>query len=89
MSGLCRKIYISNKVLRRKGKMRNLYIYEAGTGTLISLTNNNVFIINADVIDESVLDDLSNGLSDVPEREHLGYPMDNYNVGQFFYGEEK
>lgn len=68
--------------------MRNLYIYEAGTGTLISLTNNKVFIVNADFIDESVLDDLSNGLSDVSEREHKGYRMDNHNIGRFFYGDE-
>ena len=62
---------------------KNLFIYHEGTGTLIALSDK-VYLIDADVIDERTLDDLSMG-ANVTEREHKGWRIDNYNMTNLFF----
>lgn len=66
--------------------MKNLFIYHEGTGTLISLSDR-VFLIDADRVDPVVMSDLSDGLSGITDKEHLGYRLDNYNMTNLFFGE--
>ena len=65
--------------------MKNLFIYHEGTGTLISLSDR-VFLIDADRVDPVVMSDLSDGLSGITDKEHLGYRLDNYNMTNLFFG---
>lgn len=64
---------------------KNLFIYHEGTGTLIALSDK-VYLIDADAIDGSTLDDLEMG-ANVTEREHKGWRIDNYNMTNLFFGE--
>ena len=64
---------------------KNLFIYHEGTGTLIALSDK-VYLIDGDLVGESVLEDLSMG-ANVTEREHMGWRIDNYNMTNLFFGE--
>ena len=63
----------------------SLYIYHEGTGTLIALADT-VYLINDKFVDEETMESLSDGAS-VSNREHKGLRIDNYNMGNLFYGE--
>ena len=63
--------------------MKDLFIYHEGTGTLISLSDK-VFLIDADKVDPVVMSDLSDGISGITDKEHLGYRIDNYNMANLF-----
>ena len=63
--------------------MKDLFIYHEGTGTLISLSDE-VFLIDADKVDPVVMSDLSDGISGITDKEHLGYRIDNYNMANLF-----
>lgn len=63
----------------------SLYIYHEGTGTLISLSDR-VYLINDKFVSEDVINDLSEGFR-MEEVDHKGYRIDNYNMGNLFFGE--
>ena len=63
----------------------SLYIYHEGTGTLIALSDK-CFLVNDKFVDDETMAALSDGAS-VTEREHKGLRIDNYNMGNLFYGE--
>ena len=64
--------------------MAELYIYHPKTGTLIPLSEQ-VFLVNVEHAGRDTINDLSEGVP-VPEREHKGWRIDNYNMGNLFYG---
>jgi hypothetical protein len=66
--------------------MKNLFIYHEGSGTFISLSDR-VYLIDADIVSEEVLDDLEMGARVTPEF-HKGYRLDNYNMTNIFFGGE-
>ena len=55
--------------------MRDLLIYHQGTGTLIALSDE-VYLINADILDIPTLDALEDGAT-VDPRDHKGWRIDN------------
>lgn len=63
----------------------SLYIYHESTGTLIALAER-VFLVNDKDVDYDILSQMDDGLF-VPEWEHKGRRIDNYNMGHLFYGE--
>ena len=62
----------------------SLYIYHPGTGTVIPLSDT-VYLVNDKFVSEDLLDAMSDGMT-LDEREHKGYRIDNYNMGNLFYG---
>ena len=69
--------------------MRNLVIYHAGTGTVIGLSDE-VYLIDVNAPwhedPDDLIERLSNGEADIPPREHKGIRIDNYNMGNLFFG---
>ena len=63
----------------------SLYIYHPGTGTVISLRDT-VYLVNDKFVSEDLLDEMSDGMT-LDEREHKGIRIDNYNMGNLFFGE--
>lgn len=64
---------------------RDLLIYHSGTGTLISLRDE-VYLVDATRVREDILDSMEMG-GTVDEREHMGYRLDNWNMGNLFFGD--
>lgn len=62
-----------------------LYIYHEGTGTLIDLSDR-VFVVNDKHCAEDIMNAMSEGQS-IDDEMHHGYRLDNYNMGNLFYGE--
>lgn len=63
---------------------RDLLIYHPGTGTLISLRDE-VYVVDAARVREDILDAMEMG-GTVDEREHMGRRIDNWNMGNLFFG---
>ena len=63
---------------------RDLFIYHPGTGTLISLRDE-VYVVDAARVREDILDAMEMG-GTVDEREHMGRSIDNWNMGNLFFG---
>lgn len=64
----------------------SLFIYHAGTGTVISLSDE-CYLVNDKFIDADTMEAFEYGEKDIPPIEHKGYRIDNYNMGNLFYGE--
>ena len=68
--------------------MKDLFIYHAGTGTIIGLSDE-VYLINASDLDDDVAEGLFDyGISNIPVQLHKGIRIDNYNMTNLFFGEE-
>ena len=66
--------------------MKDLFIYHPGTGTLISLSDT-VYLVASDIAGEYAMEVMNSGTECYPD-EHKGYRIDNWNMGNLFYGEE-
>lgn len=66
--------------------MASLAVYDQKTGQFIELTGR-VFLVNPDFVDAETMRLLHEGTTDLPEIAHKGYRIDNYNMGNLFYGE--
>lgn len=66
--------------------MKDLFIYHPGTGTVISLSDE-VYVCNSEFIDDETLERITEYGATVEVNEHKGYRIDNYNMGNLFYGE--
>ena len=66
--------------------MKDLYIYQPGTETFISLARPTYLVDSSQVADE-VMETMRNGWQASP-REHLGYRLDNFNMTNLFFGED-
>ena len=71
------------RVMPQPSRTRDLILYHPGTGTLIPLSDE-VYIIDAAIIPERVLDDIEMG-TEVAVRDHRGVRIDNYNMTNAFY----
>jgi len=65
--------------------MKQLFIYDQGTGTLIPLSDE-VYLVDAEIAGEELLEDMSDGCNVYPI-EHKGIRIDNYNMTNLFFGE--
>ena len=65
--------------------MRDLLIYHAGTGTVISLSDE-VYLVDNAQLDDDTIEAFEYGEKDIPVQEHKGYRLDNYNMTNLFFG---
>ena len=63
---------------------RDLLVYHPGTGTVISLRDE-VYLVDATRVREDILDAMEDG-GTLDERDHLGIRIDNWNMGNLFFG---
>lgn len=68
--------------------MRNLFIYHPGTGTVISL-GDEMYLCDADNIGGAIYDAMLDGATDMDAWYHKGIRIDNWNMGNLFYGMEE
>ncbi len=66
--------------------MKNLFIYDHKTCTLIPLANAEVYLVDASAAGDDTLDTIAQGIR-VLEGKHKGYRLDNYNMTNLFFGE--
>lgn len=66
--------------------MRDLIIYHPGTGTVMPLSDE-MYVIDCGRITEYANEALDMGATDIDPREHLGYRLDNHNIGWLFFGD--
>jgi hypothetical protein len=66
-------------------KKRDLVIYHPESGAYISLSDK-VYLVDASILPEQTTLALKLGATDVPEQTHMGYRLDNYNMGNLFFG---
>jgi hypothetical protein len=64
--------------------MKNLFIYHPETGTLVDLSEQ-VYLLDPGVIDPDVWWEIKNSAT-MPERDHKGRRLDNYNMTNLFFG---
>lgn len=67
--------------------MRDLFIYHAGTGTIIPLSDE-VYLVDNAQLDDDTQEAFEFGEKDIPVRDHKGYRIDNYNMTNLFFGRE-
>jgi len=67
--------------------MKDLFVYHAGTGTIISLRDE-VYLVDTAQLSDDTLDAFEWGEKDIPVQDHKGYRLDNYNMTNLFFGGE-
>ena len=65
-------------------KMKELWIYHPGTGTVIALSDE-VYLVDTANLSDELYADMLDGTT-VSVREHLGRRIDNYNMTNLFFG---
>ena len=65
-------------------KMKNLWIYHPGTGTVIALSDE-VYLVDTANLSDELYGEMLDGAA-VSVREHLGRRIDNYNMTNLFFG---
>ena len=68
--------------------MKDLFIYHPGTGTVIPLSDA-VYLCDSASIDADTLEEIEYGVSDISDRYHKGFRLDNYNMTNLFFGGAK
>ena len=67
---------------------RDLVIYHPESGTYIPLADE-VYLVNNSFLDDDALLAFKLGMRNIPVQLHKGYRLDNYNMGNLFYGPEE